>query len=126
MVTRRPWPAEAFRVLRPGGRLALSDIVVKGAVPSEIRRNLELWAGCVAGALEESEYRELLRQTGFMEVGVEPTRIYHADDVKASLVGTELTSDLLIAQVEGKFMSAFIRAKKPMVAAGSHPAVVQP
>jgi arsenite methyltransferase len=108
--------AEAFRVLRPGGRLALSDIVVKGGVPTEIRRNLELWAGCVAGALEEMEYRDLMRQAGFVGIGIEPTRIYHADDVRAFLIGTDLTSDLLVSQVEGKFMSAFIRAKKPVVA----------
>ena len=107
--------AEAFRVLRPGGRLALSDIVLRGAVPTEIRRNLELWAGCVAGALEEMEYRDLLSQAGFVDIKIEPTRIYHADDVKEFLVGTELTSDLLVSQVEGKFMSAFIRAKKPTV-----------
>ena len=110
--------AEAFRVLRPGGRLALSDIVVRGAVPAEIRRNLELWAGCVAGALEEAEYRELLSRAGFVEIGIEPTRTYRADDVKEFLVGTDLTSDLLVSQVDGKFMSAFIRAKKPAVAAG--------
>ena len=82
--------AEAFRVLRPGGRLALSDIVVRGAVPSEIRRNLELWAGCVAGALEEAEYRDMLGQAGFVEIGIEPTRIYQADDVKELLVGTDI------------------------------------
>ena len=81
--------AEAFRVLRPGGRLALSDIVLRGAVPTEIRRNLELWAGCVAGALEEMEYRDLLSQAGFVDIKIEPTRIYHADDVKEFLVGTE-------------------------------------
>ncbi len=109
--------AEAFRVSRPGGRLALSDIVVRGAVPTEIRQNLELWAGCVAGALEETEYRDLLSQAGFVDIEIEPTRIYHADDVKEFLVGTELTSDLLLSQVEGKFMSAFIRAKKPAVSA---------
>ncbi len=109
--------AEAFRVLRPGGRLALSDIVVRGSVPAKIRRNLELWAGCVAGALEEVEYRDLLGQAGFVDVEIEPTRIYHADDVRAFLVGTNLTSDLLVAQVEGKFMSACIRAKKPTVPA---------
>lgn len=109
--------AEAFRVLQPGGRLALSDIVVRGAVPTEIQRNLELWAGCVAGALEETEYRNLLHQAGFVEIGIEPTRIYQADDVKAFLVGTELTSDLLVSQIDGKFMSAFIRAKKPVIPA---------
>lgn len=109
--------AEAFRVLRPGGRLALSDIVVRGAVPSEIRRNLELWAGCVAGALEETEYRDMLSQAGFVEIGIEPTRVYHADDVKEFLVGTDLSSDLLVSQVDDKFMSAFIRATKPAVTA---------
>jgi ubiquinone/menaquinone biosynthesis C-methylase UbiE len=109
--------AEAFRVLCPGGRLALSDIVVRGAIPTEIRRNLELWAGCVAGALEETEYRELLSRAGFVEIGIEPTRIYRADEVKEFLVGTDLTSDLLLSQVADKFMSAFIRAKKPAVAA---------
>lgn len=107
--------AEAFRVLRPGGRLALSDIVVRGVIPLEIRRNLELWAGCVAGALEEREYQDMLAQAGFVEIGVEPTRIYQADDVKELLVGTELSSDRLVAQVEGKFMSAFLRARKPAV-----------
>lgn len=108
--------AEAFRVLRPGGRLALSDIVARGTVPAEIRRHLELWAGCVAGALEETEYRELLGRAGFVEIGIEPTRIYKADDVNAFLAGTELTSDRLVAQVDGKFMSAFIRARKPAIA----------
>ncbi len=107
--------AEAFRVLRPGGRLALSDIVVRGVIPLEIRRNLELWAGCVAGALDEREYQDMLAQAGFVEIGVEPTRIYQADDVKELLVGTELSSDQLVAQVEGKFMSAFVRARKPAV-----------
>lgn len=89
--------------------------MLRGAVPTEIRRNLELWAGCVAGALEEMEYRDLLSQAGFVDIKIEPTRIYHADDVKEFLVGTELTSDLLVSQVEGKFMSAFIHAKKPTV-----------
>ena len=105
--------SEAFRVLRPGGRLALSDIVVRGAVPVEIRKNLELWAGCVAGALEEKQYRDLLHQAGFAEIGIEPTRIYQAEDVKDLLIGAELSSDQLVAEVEGKFMSAFIRARKP-------------
>ncbi|WHZ24458.1 MAG: SAM-dependent methyltransferase [Nitrospira sp.] len=109
--------AEVFRVLRPGGRLALSDIVVRGTVPAEIRRHLELWAGCVAGALEETEYCELLGRAGFVEIGIEPTRVYQADDVKSFLAGTELTSDRLAAQADGKFMSAFIRARKPAVSA---------
>lgn len=106
--------AEAFRVLRPGGRLALSDIVVRGEVPSEIRKNVELWAGCVAGALEETQYRDLLRQAGFIGIGIEPTRIYQAEDVKNLLIGGALSSDQLVAEVDGKFMSAFIRATKPV------------
>ncbi len=105
---------EAFRVLRPGGRLALSDIVVKGAVPSEVRRNLDLWAGCVAGALEEMEYRSLLNQAGFVEIGIEPTRVYQAVDVKAFLVGADLNDERFLDEMEGKFMSAFIRAAKPV------------
>lgn len=104
---------EAFRVLRPGGRLALSDIVVRGIVPPEVRRSLELWAGCVAGALEETVYRDLLDQAGFVDIGIEPTRIYHADDIKEFLVGTELASDELVTRLDGTLMSAFIRARKP-------------
>ncbi|MFO0706807.1 MAG: arsenite methyltransferase [Nitrospira sp.] len=105
--------AEAFRVLRPGGRLAIADIVVNGPVPQEIRRNLELWAGCVAGALETEEYRRLLAQAGFRDIGIESTRVYSAQDVEAFLEGSGLPREGLAQQVEGKFMSAFIRASKP-------------
>ncbi len=107
--------AEAFRVLRPGGRLAVSDIVVRGLVPAEIKKNMELWAGCVAGALEEREYRSLLTQAGFQDIGIEPTRIYRAEDAKEFLSGTALDPDGLAREVDGKFMSAFIRATKPAV-----------
>lgn len=105
--------AEVFRVLRPGGRLAVSDIVVRGNVPEEVRRSMELWAGCVAGALEESEYGSLLAQAGFEDVAVEPTRIYSADDAREFLRGAGLNIEQVAAQVDGRFMAAFIRAWKP-------------
>lgn len=108
---------EAFRVLRPGGRFAVSDIVVRGEVPAEIRGNIELWIGCVAGALEETEYRAKLAQAGFEEIEFVPTRIYRIDEAKEFLLGSGIPADFLdrlAAQVDGKFMSAFIRAKKPL------------
>ncbi len=111
--------AEAFRVLKPGGRLAVSDIVVKGEVPEAIRHNFELWAGCVAGALEAGEYLALLRQAGFEAVELEPTRVYTAKDAEAFLQGTGADSDGLAQAVDGRFMSAFIRARKPVSAADS-------
>lgn len=105
--------AEAYRVLKPGGRLAVSDIVVRGAVPPEVRRSVELWAGCVAGALEESEYRAKLAAAGFTDIAVEPTRIYRAEDAREFLQGAGLDTEAVAAQVDGRFMSAFIRARKP-------------
>jgi len=105
---------EAFRVLRPGGRFAVSDVVVRGAVPAEIRRSVELWVGCVAGALEESEYRAKLAAAGFDDVEVEPTRVYSVEDARQFLVGQGLDVDAIAPEVEGKFASAFIRAKKPV------------
>jgi SAM-dependent methyltransferase len=105
--------AEAFRVLRPGGRLAISDIVVRGTVPPEIRRSMELWAGCVAGALEEDEYRGLLAQAGFSDIALTPTRTYGTDDIRAFLQGAGLDIETIVAQVDGQFMSAFIHAVKP-------------
>jgi SAM-dependent methyltransferase len=103
---------EAFRVLKPGGRFAVSDVVVRGEMPADIQRRLELWAGCIAGALAESDYRSKLSAAGFEGIEIEPTRIYTARDAKAILDGNE---DLeKIAQVvDGKFMSAFVRARKP-------------
>ena len=105
--------AEAYRVLKAGGRLAISDIVVRGEVPAEIRRSMELWTGCVAGALEESEYRDKLAGTGFEAVEIEPTRVYQAEEAREFLAGTGLDVDIIAPQIEGKFMGAFIRARKP-------------
>lgn len=106
--------AEAFRVLRPGGRFAVSDVVVKGDVPAEIRRSMELWVGCVAGALEEGEFIRLLQDVGFEETSIEPTRIYQLEDARAFLEGAGLDVDSVAPQVEGRFMSAFVRARKPV------------
>jgi arsenite methyltransferase len=105
--------AEAFRVLKPGGRLAVSDVVVRGSVPSAVRRNVELWIGCVAGALEDQEYRQKLIQAGFIDISLEPGRVYRADDAKAFLEDSGLDPDVISQDVDGKFMSAFIRAQKP-------------
>lgn len=105
--------AEAFRVLRPGGRFAVSDVVVRGAMPEPLRRSVELWIGCVAGALEESEYRRLLSEVGFEEIEIEPTRIYRAEDARAFLAGTGMDPESVSADVDGKVMSAFVRARKP-------------
>jgi SAM-dependent methyltransferase len=104
---------EAFRVLKPGGRFAVSDVVVRGDAPAEVRRSMELWIGCVAGALEEMEYRDLLADAGFRRVEIEPTRIYKAEDAAAFLTGSGLDPATFAAQIDGKFMSAFVRATKP-------------
>jgi arsenite methyltransferase len=105
--------AEAFRVLRPGGKFAVSDIVVRGDVPPDLRRNIELWIGCVAGALEESEYRQKLANAGFEAIDLEPTRIYRAADAVALLTDAGIDATAAARQVDGKFMSAFVRARKP-------------
>jgi SAM-dependent methyltransferase len=105
--------AEAFRVLKPGGRLAVSDVVVRGEVPAQIRRSVELWIGCVAGALEEQEYRDKLAHAGFHEVDVEPTRLYRMNDARDFLAGAGLDAEAIAPHVDGKFMSAFVRARKP-------------
>jgi SAM-dependent methyltransferase len=107
---------EAFRVLRPGGRFAVSDIVTRGPLPEEIRGNAQLWAMCAAGALDEGEYRARLESSGFGSVDIEPTRIYASQDVRAFLneKGVALGAD--VSGLDGKFMSAFIRAAKPGVA----------
>src|SRR6058998_3674831 len=105
--------AEAFRVLKPGGRFAVSDVVVRGEVPQEIRRNVELWIGCVAGALEEREYRDKLAKAGFESIGVEPTRVYRVEDARQFLADKGVDADAVAPQVDGKFMSAFVRATKP-------------
>jgi SAM-dependent methyltransferase len=105
--------AEAFRVLRPGGRLAVSDVVVRGEVPAEIRRSVELWIGCVAGALEEREYRHKLAAAGFEEIDLEPTRVYRVEEARDFLTGAGLDVDAIAPQVADRFMSAFVRARKP-------------
>jgi arsenite methyltransferase len=105
---------EMFRVLRPGGRLAVSDVVVRGEVPADVRRNVELWVGCVAGAMEESEYRTKLAAAGFEDIDVEPTRVYSVEDARQFLTTQGIDVDAIAPQVEGKFVSAFVRAKKPV------------
>lgn len=105
--------AEAFRVLKPGGRFAVSDVVVRGDVPAEFRTNMELWIGCVAGALEEQEFLDLLRTVGFENPSIEPTRVYKAEDAAAFLTGSGLDAMGFASQIDGKFMGAFVRASKP-------------
>jgi SAM-dependent methyltransferase len=104
---------EAFRVLRPGGRFAVSDVVVSGELPAPLRENMLLWVGCVAGALSEDEYRDKLEAAGFTDVSVEPTRVYSAEDARAFLTSAGIDVDAIAAQVDGKIRSAFVRAVKP-------------
>jgi len=104
---------EAFRVLKPGGRLAVSDVVTKGHVPAEIRRSMLLWVGCIAGALDDSSYRSKLTAAGFGSVEIEPTRVYDVNDARAFLSAEGIDVDAIAPEVEGKFMSAFVRATKP-------------
>jgi arsenite methyltransferase len=105
---------EAFRVLKPGGRLAVSDVVTRGEILPEIRQSVLLCAGCVAGALDEDEYRGKLAAAGFEQVDVEPTRIYRAEEAREFLTGKGIDVDAIATQVDGKFMSAFVRAVKPL------------
>jgi arsenite methyltransferase len=107
---------EAFRVLKPGGRFAVSDVIVRGAVPPEIKRSVELWVGCVAGALEESDYRAKLTGAGFADVVVDPWRVYDINDAREFLAGTGIDVATIAPQAQGKFASAFIRATKPAAA----------
>ena len=107
---------EAFRVLKPGGRMAVSDVVVRGPVPEAVRRSVELWIGCVAGALEESEYRAKLVRAGFENVSLETTRTYCVSDAREILAQSGLDADAIAPDVEGKFASAFVRAVKPQPA----------
>jgi len=104
---------EAFRVLRPGGRFAVSDVVVRGEVPASVRHSMLLWVGCIAGALEEFDYRAKLIAAGFVDVDLEPTRTYDIEDARVFLTEAGIAVDEIAAQVEGKFISAFIRATKP-------------
>ena len=104
---------EAFRVLKPGGRFTVSDVVVRGTVPAEVKKSMELWVGCVAGALSDYEYVEKLAKAGFEKIDIEPTRVYDIDDARAFLSGRGINVDELAKQLEGKFISAFVRANKP-------------
>ena len=109
---------EAFRVLKPGGRFAVSDVVVRGDMPAEVRKNVELWVGCIAGALRDTEYSDKLRAAGFGQVEIEPTRIYNVEDARQFLTGQGIDVDAIAPQVDGKFMSAFVRATKPAACCG--------
>jgi SAM-dependent methyltransferase len=112
---------EAFRVLKPGGRLAVSDVVIRGEVPAAVRKSMELWVGCIAGALQEADYREKLRAAGFEDVDVEPTRVYAVEEAREFLAGAGLDPEVVGPQIKDKFMSAFIRAKKLQARAGCGP-----
>ncbi len=104
---------EAFRVLKPGGRFAVSDVVVRGEVPPEVRRSMELWVGCVAGALEETEFKTLLKEAGFVKAAIEPTRVYRVEDARGFLEEAGLDVDAFTKEIDGRFMAAFVRATKP-------------
>jgi arsenite methyltransferase len=104
---------EAFRVLKPGGRFAVSDVVTRGEMLPEIRRNVLLWVGCIAGALEETEFRNKLLSVGFTNVDIEPARVYRIEDAREFLTGQGLDVDAIAPQIDGKFMAAFVRASKP-------------
>ena len=104
---------EAFRVLKPGGRFAVSDVVTRGEVPADVRKNMLLWVGCIAGALQDSEYESKLASAGFVSIDIEPTRVYDVEDARSFLSGQGVDVDAIAPQVEGKFMSAFVRATKP-------------
>ena len=105
--------AEAFRVLKPGGRFAVSDVVVRGEVPADVRKSMELWVGCVAGALEEREFRDLLHDNGFTNIDIEPTRLYKSEDARLFLQEAGINIDANLDAIDGKFMAAFVRATKP-------------
>jgi len=112
---------EIFRVLKPGGRFAVSDVVTRGEILTEIRKSILLWVGCIAGALSENEYRSKLTAAGFDQVEIEPTRVYRAEDAREFLTGQGWDVDKLAPQVDGKFLSAFIRATKPAAKDNSGP-----
>ena len=109
---------EAFRVLKPGGRFAVSDVVVRGDVPEEVRQSMLLWVGCIAGALRDEEYVAKLTQAGFEAIEIEPTRVYNIEDARAFLSTEGIDVDELASKVEGKFISAFVRAQKPECGCG--------
>jgi len=105
---------EAFRVLKPGGRFAVSDVVTRGEINQDIRKSVLLWAGCVAGALDENEYRAKLAAAGFEQIVIEPTRVYRVEDAREMLSAEGIDVDAIAPEVDGKFMSAFVRAVKPI------------
>jgi SAM-dependent methyltransferase len=107
---------EAFRVLKSGGRFAVSDVVTRGTIPEPVRRDVLLWAGCIAGALDENDYRAKLAAAGFELIGIEPTRVYRVEDAREFLTGKGVDVDAIASEVGDKFMSAFVRARKPAVA----------
>jgi len=106
---------EAFRVLKPGGRFAVSDVVTRGDIPAEIRKDVLAWVGCIAGALDENDFREKLASVGFEAIGIESTRVYKVEDAREFLISKGMDVDALAKQVDGKFMSAFVRAQKPQI-----------
>jgi arsenite methyltransferase len=110
---------EAFRVLKPGGRFAVSDVVTRGAIPEAVRRNMLLWAGCIAGALDENDYRIKLAVAGFEAIGIERTRVYDVENAREFLTSQSVDVDAIAAEVGGRFTSAFVRAKKPGVASNT-------
>jgi SAM-dependent methyltransferase len=112
--------AEAFRVLKPGGRFAVSDVVVRGEVPAAVRASMLLWVGCIAGALRDDEYLAKLSAAGFEQVAIEPTRIYSLDDARAFLIDQGIDVDAIAPQIDGRFMSAFVRARKPAACCGAN------
>jgi arsenite methyltransferase len=112
-VDKRKVLSEAFRVLKPGGRFAVSDIVARGAIPDIVRRSMELWVGCIAGALDEAEFYHLMADAGFEDVSIEPTRVYEYTDARALFADAGLEADTIAEAVSGRFMGAFVRARKP-------------
>jgi arsenite methyltransferase len=110
---------EAFRVLKPGGRFAVSDVVTRGAIPEAVRRNMLLWVGCIAGALDENDYQIKLAVAGFEAIGIEPTRVYNVEDAREFLTSQSVDVDAIAVEVGDKFMSAFVRAEKPGVASNT-------
>jgi SAM-dependent methyltransferase len=110
---------EAFRVLKPGGRFAVSDVVTRGSIPEQVRNDAMLWVGCIAGALDEQDFRNKLEAAGFEAISIEPTRIYKAEDAREFLAGKGVDVEALARQIEGKFLSAFVRATKPLAPAAT-------
>ncbi|HET6957402.1 MAG TPA: arsenite methyltransferase [Vicinamibacterales bacterium] len=109
---------EAFRVLKPGGRFAVSDVVTRGDIPADVRSNMLLWVGCIAGALQDTDYTDKLKSAGFEGVTIEPTRVYNVEDARVFLTGQGIDVDAMAPQVDNKFMSAFVRATKPVACCG--------